>query len=104
TPEVTEVRTIVAVRPELKRIGIRTDRPADIAYGARVESIVRESGARFRAVLALPRALARDEEHTYAAVFPLPPDREAQTHYTLVPLVRVDAWRLRIRFPTDRLP
>lgn len=117
TPEVSEARTIVARRAGLKKIAIRFSLPArdgagaeprnlhaDIAHGATIESMERIGEAHFRLMLALPRALARDEEHTYTIVFRLPPGQPMRRHYALIPFFRVDTFHVRVRFDPHRLP
>lgn len=117
TPEVTETRTIVAQRADLKKIATRFtlppaigDEPAprvletDIAHGARIESRQREGTSHFRLLLDLPRQLARDEEHTYTIIFRLPPGQSMPPHYALIPLVNIDSFRVRIRYDADHVP
>jgi hypothetical protein len=113
-PEITETRTIVALRSHLERIAIRFSIPpgpgpapsaphADIAFGARIESVERQGDAHFRYLLKLPRPLNRDDTHTYSTVLRLAPDR-MRPHYAIVPLVRVELFQARIRFDPARLP
>ncbi len=117
TPEVTETRTVVAMRSNLKKIGIRFSLPArqdgaepprelhvDIAYGARIESVERQGEAHFRILLDLPRALARDEAHTYSIIFRIPAGQPMRPRYAMVPLVQVDSFQVRVRFHPDRRP
>jgi hypothetical protein len=115
-PEVSETRTIVALRPNLKKIAIRFSLPAlgeitaprdlhaDVTHGARIESVERQGEEHFRFVLDLPRPIARDEAHTYTIVFRLPHGQVMRPHYALVPLVHVDSFEVRVRFHRDRPP
>jgi hypothetical protein len=115
-PEVAETRTIVALRPNLKKIAIRFSLPAqgeiraprdlyaDVTHGARIESVQREGEEHFRFVLDLPRPIARDEAHTYTIVFRLPDGQSMRPHYALVPLVHLDSFEVRVRFHPDRSP
>lgn len=116
TPEVAETRTIVALRPNLKKIAIRFSLPglgdrtvprdlyADVTHGARIESVERQGEEHFRFVLDLPRPIARDETHTYTIVFRLPDGQSMRPHYALVPLVHVDSFDVRVRFDPERSP
>ncbi len=116
-PEVTETRTIVALRPNLKKIAIRfslaartddqsarRDLHADIAFGARIESVERQGEAHFRYVLDLPRPLARDEVHTYAIIFRLPEGQKMRQHYAMVPLVPIESFQARVRYDRQAPP
>jgi hypothetical protein len=115
--EVTETRTIVAVRPNLKKIAIRFSLPprpddgrtprhltADIAFGARIESVEQFGEGHFRYLIDLPRALAVDESHTYAVVFRLPKGQIMRPHYAMVPLAPVDSFQARIRYDQKNPP
>ena len=116
SPEVTEARTIIARRAGLDQILIKFSVPADrvdeagpgdlhaeIAHGARIVSITRESGRHFGVLLKLPRPLAQDEKHTYSIIL-RPSAGEVMRHYALVPMVDIDFFRLRVRFDPDRVP
>jgi hypothetical protein len=115
--EVTETRTIVAMRPNLKKIAIRFSLPpriddgqtprhlaADIAFGARIEAVERFGEGHFRFLLDLPRALTLDESHTYAVVFRLPEGQTMRPHYAMVPLAPVDSFQARIRYDPKNPP
>lgn len=110
-PELTETRTIVALRDNLRKIAIRFSLPqrddtdaaardltADVQYGAQLETMERQGSAHFRFLLKLPKALARDEAHTYTMVFRVPAGQQIRSHYAFVPLVHCDSFVVRIRY------
>jgi hypothetical protein len=117
SPEIIEARTIVALRPGLKTIGIRyslpppdgPDAPAhdlgvSISFGAKIVDVRREGGSHYRYLLEFPVALQPDEHHQYGIVLrPMSP-RAMRTHYCLVPLVDIESFQLRVRYPAARHP
>jgi hypothetical protein len=117
-PELTEARTIVALRAGLKIIAIRYSLPrppgpdpkaaedlqVSVSFGAKIVDVQRESGTHYRCLLELPVALQPDEDHEYAIVLRPPSPQAMRTHYGLVPLVDIESFRLRVRFRADRHP
>jgi hypothetical protein len=114
-PEVTEARTIVSQRPDLRRIATRFSLPAgpdsaglsrdvhaDVAQGATIESVERLADGHFLVTLTLPRPIGHGQEHRYTIIFT--PAAPIRPYYALVPLVRVDQFQLRVRFDSRRRP
>lgn len=117
-PELLEERVIVATRSGLDRVTARLSvptppgtagRPSDVATDVvRGGTIVeREShyGARhFCRVLRLPRPLAAGEEHEFAVVHRVSPERRLLPHYAFVPLVACDRFSVTVRFLAEPPP
>lgn len=118
TPEVTETRTVVALRPGLRRIVTRfslarlpagtataPDIQAEVQYGATLHAPGRREGeGHFLHVLDLPRQLHVGEQHEYSMTYRIPEGYVIRPYYAFVPLVSCDTFRLRVRFGPDRLP
>lgn len=116
-PEVVEERTIVATRDDLAHIAVRFSMPrrshgpgldrevdAEIQYGAVIVATKRLGANHFLYLLALPRALARNETHTYAIVFKARDGRSIADHYVFTPLVSCRLFETRVRFAATRRP
>ncbi|GAA2055468.1 hypothetical protein GCM10009839_75150 [Catenulispora yoronensis] len=117
-PEVTETRSVVALRPGLRRIVTRFSLPrlpdgvpaapdvvAEVQYGATLRAPARREGeGHFLHVLDLPRELGVGEHHEYSMTYRIPEGYVIRPYYAFVPLVACDAFRLRVRFGADRLP
>lgn len=114
TPELYELRTIVATR-EISEVVVRITLPPTppgvgepvvaALFGARVRDSRREDGSPSRLItLDLPRPLAADEEHEFWLHVTLPPGQPTRPHYAIVPLAPCDFGSVRVRFAADRRP
>lgn len=114
TPELYELRTIVATRT-IDRIEVRFTLPPTPAgvgepvvaalFGAQVRQNQRLDGSPSRLItLDLPRPLAADEKHEFWLHVVLPPDQPTRPHYAIVPLAPCDFGSVRVRFAPDRPP
>lgn len=118
TPEVTETRCVVALRPGLRRIVTRfslarlpagtaaaPDVQAEVLYGATLHGPGRREGeGHFLHNLDLPRELGIGDHHVYSMTYRIPEGYVIRPYYAFVPLVSCDGFSLRVRFGTDRLP
>ncbi|MET7468205.1 hypothetical protein ACFYON_08005 [Micromonospora sp. NPDC005686] len=111
TPELYEVRTIVATR-DLDEIVVRLDLPRpdtdssdgadlviDVLYGARIRSVRRGNGNRhFEVRLALPETLSADRNHKLCMHFRVAPGQRIRDRYVITPLDPCDYGLVRVRF------
>ncbi|MBU2670313.1 hypothetical protein KOI35_43105 [Actinoplanes bogorensis] len=112
TPELYEIRTIVATR-ELREVVIRISFPepppgvgepvVNALFGAGVRKNERLERSRLL-TLDLPRPLERDEKHEFWLHVTLPEDQPTSPHYAIVPLAPCDYGTVRVRFAADRMP
>jgi hypothetical protein len=114
TPELYEMRTIVAVR-EIDEIVVRIGLPeapdgvdglrVEALFGARIRSMERLPGGNsHEVVLELPRTLAPTEKQEFWLRVVLPPGQPTWSHYAIVPLDPCAAGTVRVRFAPDRPP
>jgi hypothetical protein len=113
TPELYEVRTIVATR-EISEVIVRFSLPpapdgedlvVDALFGARVTTVENQPGnGSWRVALRLPATLAPGEEHEFWLRVVVPAGRPIWSHYAIVPLDPCEACTVQVRFPADRLP
>jgi hypothetical protein len=114
TPELYEMRTIVAIREidhTVVRIGL-PDAPEGVAgltvdalFGARIRSLERQNGGNnYKVVLELPRTLAPGEKQEFWLRVVLPPGQPTWSHYAIVPLDPCAAGTVRVRFDPERRP
>jgi hypothetical protein len=108
-PEILEERRITATVSDLKSMVIEVSLPpgkdldgprdlfAEVVFGGLLAARTRPSASHFRFDIALPRRLARGEQHDVAIRYSFPPGHEMVPHYTLVPLTRCDRFQLRLR-------
>ena len=111
TPELYEMRTIVAAR-EISEVTLRLGLPPatggagpkfEALFGARVTAVEHHpTRNHHRVVLSLGRTLGVDELHELWLHVILPPDQPTWSHYAIVPLNPCDAGIVRVRFsPTE---
>ncbi|MBL7261131.1 hypothetical protein [Paractinoplanes lichenicola] len=114
TPELYELRTIVATR-EIAEITVRITLPpsgpdvgepaVEALFGTRIRGIEHDDGSSSRLItLTLPRPLAPDDTHEFWLHVTLPPGQPVRPHYAIVPLSQCDSGSVRVRFPRDRRP
>ncbi|MGH3437848.1 MAG: hypothetical protein ACRDRN_15450 [Sciscionella sp.] len=118
-PEAFEFRRIVADRDDLHELDLALtltsptgctqpadfeDLHVDVFYGGRLVTRTKESADRFGFVLALSRALRRDERYEFLLRFRVPRGRVMQPHYVCVPKHRCDLFDLRVRFDLNASP
>jgi hypothetical protein len=113
TPELYEIRTIVATR-EITEMTVRFSLPqapesADLAvdalFGARVVNVESQpDNGSWRVFLRLPDALTPGEEHEFWLRVVLPAGRPIWSHYAVVPLDPCESCTVQVRFPPGRLP
>jgi hypothetical protein len=108
-PEVLEERRITATISNLETMVIEVSLPpgkdlddprdlfAEVVFGGLLTSRARPSTSHFRFNIALPRRLAKGEQHDVAIRYSFPPGHQMVPHYTLVPLARCDRFQLRLR-------
>lgn len=108
TPELYEMRTIVAVR-EIDEITIRIGLPeapdgvgspeVEALFGARVRGIEHRDGTgNQKVVLELPGRLLPGDNHEFWLRVVLPPGRPTWPHYAIVPLDPCESGTVRVRF------
>jgi hypothetical protein len=76
----------------------------EVLYGVTLVDQVRETDSRFRYRLRLPSPLPAGQPHEYGLLYRIPPKQLMRTHYVFTSHRRCDAFQLRIRFDTDRVP
>jgi len=113
TPELYEIRTIVATR-EITEMTVRFSLPqapeggdltVDALFGARVQGVESQPGnGSWRVSLRLPGPLAPGEEHEFWLRVVLPAGRPIWSHYAVVPLDPCESCTVQVRFPPGRLP
>jgi hypothetical protein len=114
TPELYELRTIVATR-ELTDVPVRftlpetiddnADLTVDALFGCRVVDVERTAGnGGWKVRLTLPRSLPAGAKQEIWLRIVLPPGRPTWPHYAVVPLDPNDACTVRVRFAPDRPP
>lgn len=112
TPELYEIRTIVATR-ELSEVTVRLSLPPardpgklEVAalFGARVTTVDQPNPHSYRVNLALPRTLQDGDQHEFWIRVALPSGQPTWTHYAIVPLDPCKSGTVRVRFSPARLP
>lgn len=117
TPELTEHRTVVMTRDDVRELYVRYSVPrprvggsashgilADVVYGGEIVHGERLSDQHFGFRVALPRPFARGETHEYAMVVQVPPGQPMVPHYVHQPLLRCEEFDVTVRFDPARLP
>ena len=113
TPELYEIRTIVATR-EIDEVVVRIGLPeapegvgdpvVEALFGARVRSLERNGRGSHKLVLALPATLAAGEKQEFWIRVVLPPGQPTWSHYAIVPLDPCESGTVRVRFAPGRPP
>lgn len=116
-PMVSEERVIVADVDGISELevaislGIPTEPPADpaelgveLVHGGRLALREHPSPSFYRAVLLLPRPLARGERHGFALSITIPGGRLPAPHYALTPFRRYGTFDLVVRFDPAAVP
>jgi hypothetical protein len=116
-PEVTETRTIVAVRDGIGELDTEFSlprHPADrrpthelgvsLLYGGRLVRRLRRSESHFTFAVELPSTLAEGEQHEYALRLRVPVGQPVRSHYVFIPHRRCDLFEMRLRFHPQRVP
>lgn len=116
TPELYEMRTIVATR-DISEVTVRLGLPpapdgvtgdalrVDALFGARVATVEHQPGRNhYRIVLKLARTVPAEESHEFWLRIVLPPGQPTWTHYAIVPLNPCDFGTVRVRFSPARPP
>lgn len=114
TPELYEMRTIVATR-EIDEIVIRIGLPpaadgagglrAEAMFGTRVRRMERPDGSdNYAIVLGLPGTLQPGQTHDVWLHLTLEPGQPTWPHYAIVPLDPCESGTVRVRFDPERRP
>jgi hypothetical protein len=114
TPELYEMRTIVAAR-EIAEIVIRIGLPlapdgagglrVETMFGARVRSVQRQhQSGNYTITLDLPEMLSHGQKQDIWLRFVLAPGQPIWPHYAIVPLDPCESGTIRVRFAPDRQP
>ncbi|GAB2604666.1 hypothetical protein Aab01nite_78390 [Paractinoplanes abujensis] len=114
TPELYEMRTIVATR-EIAELVVRITLPptppgvgepvVTALFGAHLRKVEHDDGSPSRLItLDLARPLATGESHEVWLHVALPPGQPVRPHYAIVPLAPCETGSVRVRFAADRRP
>ncbi|MFE7853860.1 helix-turn-helix domain-containing protein [Streptomyces sp. NPDC057403] len=117
SPEAVERRVIVSTCGRLSRIPVEFSVPryTDDAHTPHGLHVSAESGGTlcrsehpyesvFRQELLLPAPVPVGQRHSYVLRLRIPPAQPMAPHFVHVPLLRSDAFRLRVRFRRNRPP